>query len=324
MDKIPHSQPIEPIPFDRFSGEVLALYQPPHRRASTHIKMRQALAEFAVLPGVGTTADISPALIAAWMAAHADRKAITSQSVLRSFRAACTYAKTMGYLRVSPWDWRRDWIAADDDDEERERTPKHRSLAEVARMLDLLRREAEGGGWEAVRLYALAGVLAYTGMRRNEVLTLRPSDVSLGEGLILLRSRKQARLKTKASAGLIGIPAELAGILGPWLARCGEFWLFPNKTDPRTNWTGGSAANRPLGQVKAAALRAGIPAGITLHGLRHSLATSAGRFGMSPLELKGLLRHTSLGTQAHYVGIDADNARDVARRITYNAPPSPV
>jgi integrase len=54
--------------------------------------------------------------------------------------------------------------------------------------------------------------------------------------------------------------------------------------------------------------RAGLPADLTLHGLRHSVGTVAVIAGLSGPEMKKLLRHRSISTTTKYIYL-ADRLR---------------
>ena len=71
-----------PVAFARFRSEILDLYRPPHRRQSTHDKMRKVLDEFRDLPGIRRTSDITPGSILSWIDAHDYRKPITNYTYL--------------------------------------------------------------------------------------------------------------------------------------------------------------------------------------------------------------------------------------------------
>lgn len=94
----------EVVPFEDFTRSVLALYTPPIRRKRTAEKLSQALREFA--PLCPTTADITPAAVAAWMAQPRARSAISSFSLLRSFAGACRAGSTLGILPADPFRFR--------------------------------------------------------------------------------------------------------------------------------------------------------------------------------------------------------------------------
>ncbi len=191
---------------------------------------------------------------------------------------------------------------------------KCHSIEEVARVLEYLR--AGIGNWVSHRLYALAATVAYTGLRRDEALTLRIEDVNLSESLITISDRQ--RRKTEASAATVPIPPELSEILRAWLPRCGCAWVFPGIRELGP-WTGGACGERACDRVRQAGQEVGV-AGFTLQSLRHTWATHARRrWGLSDIEVATVLRHGSLATQAWYVHDDPDPGAIVrsVSRVSY-------
>ncbi|HXS24467.1 MAG TPA: tyrosine-type recombinase/integrase [Gemmatimonadales bacterium] len=311
------------VGYRRFEREILDLYAPPHRRLSTFKKMRTVLGEFRSLrrkrsrqPMVQRTSDILPSAILRWLEVHEDREPITNLSYLNTFRAAVNIAVKMKWVRVSPWAIRSDWITFDDADlEEIERKARHFSIPELLKILDQADAEALLGGREAALRQALVYTYAYTGMRKMEALGLRVDDVRLADEVIMLRSHRLRRLKTKASGRPLGIAPELKVVLERWIPQCGSEWLFPGKRRVGP-WFNGSVGQKPLDQVKALCLRAGVADG-TIQKFRHSLATHAKRLGMGPYEVKDLLRHTNERTQEWYLEDDLINCRAAAQRISF-------
>ena len=73
------------------------------------------LREFAAVPGVKKTSDLRAVAVAKWMDMHPDRTAVTTKSLLRCLRAIVHYATEEGYLKHSPFGFRKvgDWIRDD-------------------------------------------------------------------------------------------------------------------------------------------------------------------------------------------------------------------
>lgn len=303
------------VPYARFQAEILALYQPPQRRKSTLAKMRKVLAEFGSLTGVRRTSDITPGLIARWIGAHGDRKAISNRSYLNSFRAAVNVARKLEYLRVSPWEIRTDWIDWGEDDEDGEPAARHLGIDQVGRLLDRADLEAAGGGRTEARLQSLVYTYVYTGLRKMEALGLKAEDVRPAEGWLAVRGRRQRRLKTRSSRRRVALHPELASVLAPWLARCGCEWLFPG-VRRRGAWLNGPHGAKALDAVQGLASRAGIVP-TTIQALRRSIATHSRRFGLGPLELKDLLGHASERTQEWYLEDDLADRKAAVAKIAY-------
>lgn len=302
------------VSFARFEAEVMALYRPPQRRKATAAKMQKVLREVAALK-IRRTSDISPVLIVDWLAAHSDRRPATNRSYLGSLRAAVNIGRKLGYIRVSPWDIRADWIPVDDEDDAEPLPRRHLSVQEMVRLLDQADAEAIQGAWQAGRLQALVYTYAYTGLRRNEALGLLVSEVDLVGRSIRVKSRRSRRLKTRSSRRLVAVHEDLAVVLARWIPRAGSEWLFPT-IKRESAWMFGSKGYRPLDHVQALADRAGI-AGVTIQAFRRSIATHARRFGLGPLEVRDLLGHSSEQTQVWYLEDDLEDQRAAIGKIDY-------
>jgi integrase len=304
---------VHAVPFERFQAEVLALYQPPCRRAATRAKVRQVLGEFAAT--CKSTRDLDPARIADWMAAHPERSAATRRSLLSSLRAACSYGVFKHYLS-SPFDFRSldAWIPKDEI-EEPEQFRRYRSAAEIGRVLRRADQEAQDGRWEAQRLRAAIYCWSYTGAGNREILGLRITDLDLGARVITVRSHPRRRLKTGARAAILPIAPPLVDVLAGWTPLPGCEWLFPHsrRTGP---WLHGPAGCKALDQVKQLGERAGVPE-LTILALRHSVATLAEGWGIGELMLQRILRHARRQTQRHYRHQDIQQLLEAAAKITY-------
>lgn len=311
------------VPFSRLEAEFLRLYEPPTRRRSTWYKVRQACAEVKALPTVHKTSDLTPGTILDWLAAHSDRAPMSNRSILLSIRALCNYAVFRGYLRASPWQFRKDWITFDEDVEDDGDDPiaRHLSYVQIGTYLDQLDAEALRGGWLTMRTQALGYTYVHTGLRKNEALGLAVEDVHLRKRVIRIRSRRKRKLKTRTSVRLVGIPEDLAVVYEryiPFVAHQphdGPPWLFPG-TRRKVPWFHGGPGKKPLDMLKAVGTRAGIE-NVTIHGLRRSISTHGPRLGLSRDEVRDLLGHATNDTQFWYNEPDADNARDVASRIRF-------
>ena len=100
---------------------------------------------------------------------------------------------------------------------------KCHSIEEVARVLEYL--SAGIGNWVSHRLYALVATVAYTGLHRDEALTLMVIDVSLVWGVLNISDRQQRR--PKRARRPCRYRPNFSEILRAWLPRCGCEWVFP-------------------------------------------------------------------------------------------------
>ncbi len=178
----------------------------------------------------------------------------------------------------------------------------HLSCEDIARLLEYCEQGITD--WRRHRLYALVGMYAYTGVRRNEALFAMLEDLDLDQSILFIQDRDENRVKTEKSAAPVGLPPELVRILRPWVKRTASPWIFPG-IEGVAPWFHGRAKYRPLETIQAAAIAAGICAGtkedrITIQMFRHSFATSSEDWGIDEQQLKRQLRHTNVDTQKHY------------------------
>ncbi len=317
-----------PLPFGDFRAELLELYRPPLRAKKTHAKMAEALGIAAGLLGpAGTTAGLTPGLIARFVAGRPEGSSPhTTDSLLRSFRAACSYATARGYVRSDPFGFRKSWVRLSAP-----AAKKHHSLAAIRRVLDQADAEVESTEgwprWRARRLRAAAYLFAFAALRKEEGFGLQVADLDLDGRMLHVVERAGGRLKTAASAAPVPLAEPLAVALAGWLpyrldrpegghkAPPDCPWVFPNVT--RTNrWKDGPMGQRPIDQIKALGERAGV-AELTFLSFRHSFATHAERWGLSPAMIQRVLRHTSQKTQLHYRHADLDNLRAAVGSIGF-------
>src|SRR5271157_2039222 len=298
---------VHPIPFEQFAAELLRLYNPPHRAASTRRKLKQVLDLVAAL-GVKTTADLTPVLVARFIEARPPGQSPrTLQTLLVVLRGVSNHAMIEGYLRVSPFALRRvsQWLGRLGPPAEK----RHYSRDEIRRVLTLMTADVESTAgwsqWRARRLYALTATIAYTGLRASEGLFLQAADINLEGRFIALTDRGRDggyRLKTEGSAQPVPIPEALVPILTDWLSHRldapADFpipldcpWLFPT-LNRRSNWTSGPPGTKPVQRLQAVGKRAGVE-GLTFLALRHSWATHAEYHGYGPALIQRVLRHTT-------------------------------
>jgi integrase len=160
-------------------------------------------------------------------------------------------------------------------------------------------------------------VAALTGMRRSELQTLHWGQVDLGAGRITLTTSKGAKL---ARGGLrtetVSLPPFAAAALAAIRsedAQDDEQVFIPrrgNRLEINRDWV----------KVRD---RAGLPADLALHGLRHSAGTVAVMSGLSGPEVQKMLRHRNISTTAKYIHL-AETARLQDRALGHLAPLLPT
>src|SRR5205823_10230555 len=115
------------IPYLEFCDRLLSLYQPPLRAPATCDAMRRVLRLLGSVPGVASTADLTTATMARYIALRAATvNPNTLIGELGYLRAACSYAAEEGLLSHPP-SWRRLRVRP------AEPGHAHPGLAEVAR-----------------------------------------------------------------------------------------------------------------------------------------------------------------------------------------------
>jgi integrase len=178
------------------------------------------------------------------------------------------------------------------------------SADELARLGDAL--AAHRGYWAgpaAIRLMAL------TGMRKSEVLTLRWSDIDTSLSAARLPDSKTGRKLVPLGAPALALLSELPRVDG-------NPFVLPAARQRRANHAAGP---QHFVQVQTAWEQVTKSAGIEdlrLHDLRHGFA-SVGAIGGDSLYIVGkLLGHADATTTQRYAHLGADPLRAVADRIS--------
>ena len=299
-----------PVPYAQLVDEIQTVYL--KRHINTRIKMRQALREFGdLLPEPKSTLDISPQLVERF--ASRPGRASTSNGLLGRLRIALKYGEDMGYLK--PGTVAKSKFHISDRDPIRS---KHHSMDSVAKVLAYLESKAED--WQGERLLAFARILAYCGLRPGEALRLESAD--LKDGFLFVRPHGHD-LKTSASQAPVPVPRSVLPSLENWACRCGSQWMLPTFSRKKP-WTNGPTHYRAGTILKKAAEEIGVE-GFTPYSLRHSLATHLmGYQGLTPSQVKMILRHSNQYAQKFYIHADLANLKRAVEGFDYaRALPSP-
>ena len=135
----------------------------------------------------------------------------------------------------------------------------------------------------------VATMIVGTGMRPEEVFTLRREDVNLSDGYLTVQ-----RGKTPAAKRRIALTRAVANVLKARLgATVGSPYLFPHADDPA----------RPMPNVHGAhhrALKSSKVAPFRLYDLRHTFATRAAEAGIDPVTLAAMLGHSRIQMVLRY------------------------
>lgn len=307
---------MQPVKLHALRDELRPLYLPPFGAVATFKKVRQVLDEVEAQADARTTADLTPTTVGRWVVANPGRSHPTARSLLSSLRRVCSYAIHRGYLQASPFDFRplADWIRDLEPDAETPPKVRHHPIDDLRRAFAAMRTSA-GEGWRPHRLYALAVATAMTGARAREVQCSRVDDWDLPGRLFAIRPNDRRRLKTRPSRRRVPLPPELAEVLARWLPLTACEWAFPG-TLRRGPWQGGYPGTKPLDELKAAGLAAGV-SGLTFLSLRHSYIThSEGAWRVPDLLTRRFAGHTRRETTEGYRGFDPANGRAAVESIT--------
>ncbi|MEW6359291.1 MAG: site-specific integrase [Planctomycetota bacterium] len=175
-----------------------------------------------------------------------------------------------------------------------------------------------GHATEAMRPVWLTFLM--TGMRKGELVNLRWSDVDLDQGVIHIRCR--AAWKTKNGQDR-DIDISAAPDLWVELRRL-RLASKRNAEYVFVTEQGTQRCHNLVRQLRGTARRAGIkdPKTLTVHGLRHTVATEMARQGTHPSIAQGVLGHKDpTVTLRYYTHMNNEDRRMAVGRLTYGKTP---
>jgi integrase len=154
-------------------------------------------------------------------------------------------------------------------------------------------------------------------MRRGELQGLSWGQVDLSQRRITLTASKGAKLARRGvRTETISVPPLAAVALAeirPKDAADDERVFLPRQGEVLE-------VNRSWRRVRA---EADLPGDLTLHGLRHSIGTTAVLSGLSAPEVQALLRHRNITTSARYVHLAEATRSRLQDRATAHLVPEP-
>ena len=173
------------------------------------------------------------------------------------------------------------------------------SAAELARLGEAMTAlQAEGMSATAT---AIVRLLALTGARRNEIVSLRRSEVDWDRSLLRLGDSKTGQKVIPLGAAALETLRQMPVVEG-------SPYVFPSTRD----------ANRPFQSLPKAWLnirkRAGLD-DVRLHDLRHSFASMGLLAGQALPMIGKLLGHSQVATTARYAHLADDPVRIAADQI---------
>lgn len=184
----------------------------------------------------------------------------------------------------------------------RNRLPRAVDTATVARLLEGCDRTIGIGR----RDYAVLMLLVRLGLRAGEVAALKLEDIDWRAGELVVHGKgsRTDRLPLPADVGE-AIADYLSG--GPARARCRA--VFLRSCGPEA----GMSARAVVMVPRTASRRAGLPAPVGAHRLRHTAATGMLRAGASLEQVGEVLRHRDPASTAIYATVDQAALRMLAR-----------
>ncbi len=143
-------------------------------------------------------------------------------------------------------------------------------------------------------------LLALTGCRKSEILTLRWENVALEEGELRLPD-------SKTGARVISLPPQAVALLAALPREEGNPWVIRGRKP-------GVRLMNIYGVWHYVRARAGLD-DVRLHDLRHSFASRALALGESLPMIGRLLGHSRIETTARYAHLARDTAYEAAERV---------
>ena len=148
---------------------------------------------------------------------------------------------------------------------------------------------------------AMLSLIYACGLRRSELLNLKPADVDSKRGLLIIRQSKGKKDRVvPISEKVIDMLRSYYKIYKP------ELWLFEGQT-PRLQYTEASLAK----VLKTSCAKAKIKKPVTLHWLRHSYATHLLENGTDLRFIQELLGHKSSKTTEIYTHVSTKSLQKI-------------
>lgn len=214
---------------------------------------------------------------------------------LSTLRTFCRYLKSLGVLASDPTESLEAPIR-------RRRLPRALSALQAGDLID----QPAGATAMPARDRALLELLYGAGVRASEAVGLNVEDLNLAEGTALIRGKgNKERIVLYGAACREAIASYIERERVPPIAGTAVF----------TNARGGRITTRSLQTiVKRWALRAGLPAEVSPHALRHSFATHLLDGGADLKAVQQLLGHASLATTQVYTHLSIERLKGAVRK----------
>jgi integrase len=271
------------------ASRYLAEHVAHHNKPSTAGEIARILAT-RVKPALGRlrVTELSRARVKAW---HQSMRATPYEAN----RALAYFSKLMS-LAATEWELRSDNPCKGVQRFPEERRERFFDDAEMRRIGEAIAKAQESKS-ELPGCIACARLLALTGMRLGEVLSLRWSEVDLAAGCIRLPDAKTGPRAVPLGTAALAMLASLE--------RTGDYVVHgPDAGLPLSANTFRHAWNRIRANARIPDARP--------HDLRHSAATYAAQAGANAFMVRDLLGHKTMSMASRYVGRAIDPMRATA------------
>ena len=144
------------------------------------------------------------------------------------------------------------------------------------------------------------------GLRKSEGVQLNINDINLSKRLVFIQKGKGNKQR------YVPIAAKHVEDISDYLQE-GREWILEQSTNPEKQETAfllsryGRRFGQPESRLQFLLKAAELPANITLHGLRHSIATHLLQSGMDIEDISKFLGHSSLASTQIYTHITGEN-----------------
>jgi integrase/recombinase XerD len=148
---------------------------------------------------------------------------------------------------------------------------------------------------------AMLSIIYACGLRRSELLNLKPGDIDRQRGVLLIRQSKGKKDR------IVPISNKIIKLLEEyWISYRTVNWLFEGQLK------GGRYSEKSLESVlKQSLVKAGIKKPVTLHWLRHSYATHLLESGTDLRFIQELLGHSSSRTTEIYTHVSTKSLQNI-------------
>ena len=219
---------------------------------------------------------------------------VRSDGIYSYFKKILTYAVQEGYINSNPCD----------------RVVKVRSQITSEQKINYLEAHELKARMQGCKddkrewIYPLFRLLAYTGMRRQEVLPLKWSDIDLEQATLSINKALTVdydnkiiigETKNQASHAVIALDQETLTALKRWQYVQATKYRLSTLVFPARNSNQYHSLSYPNKQLKSLCQRAKIPI-ISVHGLRHTHCTLLIRAGINIKDVQARMRHSDIET----------------------------